>query len=557
MGRSTATLHVGTPFIRDLLATDADGDPLTFSLSDAPTGVTVSTGGVLHWTPDTLGDYTFTASASDGQATTTKTFTFTVAAQASNAAPRITSVPNKAALASAIYRYDVNASDAEGDTLVYSLTKKPAGMQINYTSGLIQWIPTASQVGNHEVTVSVNDLRGGVDNQTFVVNVGNVNRPPVIDSNPPAQAIIGKPFAYPIRATDPDGHALTFSIDAGVTTADTNGNFSINSESGLVSWIPDTSGTYRIQINVVDAFGLGTGQIFDVDVLTSLPNNPPRFMNANPPLEIAGGETYSYDFSAIDPDDDALTFSLPEGPSGASINATTGVVTWDTTGVTIGTLAALKVVVSDGAAEATYRYSVRVQPANVAPYFSPEPDDQSLIAGQTMRLDVKAYDVNTGDVIQYSLDSQSQAMGMSIDNFGRITWVTDASDITSSAHPVTVTISDGLLSSTSTLDVTVAADTNGPTIQLIASSDNLTVGDYVDLRVYALDNVAVTERTLTLLSVTQGGVTTVLGQSLSLNAAGQARLDILASHMGTLLFEATAKDAAGNNAIPKQLSLVV
>lgn len=156
---STATLQIGQDFVRDLLATDPDVDSLTFSLSGAPTGLTVSTSGVLQWTPATLGTYTFTASVSDGQATTNQEFTFTVSSQAANTAPRITTPPNKSALANAIYRYDVNASDADGDTLIYSLTKKPSGMQINYSTGLIQWIPTASQIGGRGQTLRISHPR--------------------------------------------------------------------------------------------------------------------------------------------------------------------------------------------------------------------------------------------------------------------------------------------------------------------------------------------------------------------------------------------------------------
>ncbi|GAA4443172.1 hypothetical protein GCM10023156_00020 [Novipirellula rosea] len=554
---SIATMQIGTPFVRDLLASDADGDSLTFSLTGAPAGLSVTTTGEIQWTPDTPGQYTFTVTADDGEDTTSKEFNFTTTSGPSNTTPEINSPPNKSALAVAIYRYDVNASDADGDTLIYSLTKKPAGMQINYSTGLIQWIPQTAQIGKHEVTVSVSDLKGGVDTQTFEISVGDENRPPIIDSDAPRQAIVGQPYVYPIRATDPDGHKLTFSIDTTITTAETNGTFNIDSATGLVTWSPATIGNYLVQINVVDEYGLGVGQVFDVDVLASLPNNPPRFTSGAPPLEVSAGDVYSFDFDAMDPDGDNVTFSLTEKPTGADIDLNTGVLTWNTTGVAIGTLAYFTAVVDDGQDEAKYRYSVRVQPPNFAPYFSPEPPDQFLVAGNPMPVDIKAFDANAGDTIRYSLDPTSTAMGIEIDTVGRIRWQTGAGDVTTTPHPVTVTISDGRLSADSTFDVTINADTTGPSIQLVASQDNLNVGEYVDLRVHALDNVAVTQRTLTLLSVTQGGSTTTLNQSLSLNAAGQARLNIRAEDMGTLLFEATAQDAAGNQAIPKQLSLIV
>ena len=57
-----------------------------------------------------------------------------------------------------------------------------------------------------------------------------------------------------------------------------------------------------------------------------------------------------------------------------------------------------------------------------------------------------------------------------------------------------------------------------------------------------MDDVGVVSRTLKLTSVTFGGVTTTLNQSLSLDAQGQHRLTITEDLIGTLRFDATATD---------------
>ena len=44
-------------------------------------------------------------------------------------------------------------------------------MQIDASSGMIAWYPTAAQLGQNQVTVRVEDGRGGSDTQTFTVNV--------------------------------------------------------------------------------------------------------------------------------------------------------------------------------------------------------------------------------------------------------------------------------------------------------------------------------------------------------------------------------------------------
>jgi len=72
-----------------------------------------------------------------------------------NNAPVITSTAVTSVTKDELYSYDVNATDSDGDTLVYSLTTKPSGMSINSSTGLITWTPTTS--GSYNVTVKVSD----------------------------------------------------------------------------------------------------------------------------------------------------------------------------------------------------------------------------------------------------------------------------------------------------------------------------------------------------------------------------------------------------------------
>ena len=92
----------------------------------------------------------------------------------------------------ALYTYDVDAIDPDGDVLVYSLSISPAGMTIQPDTGLIEWTPSASQVGDQSVTVSVSDgpAGGGPVNQSFVVAVRAENQPPYIASIPVLEAAI-------------------------------------------------------------------------------------------------------------------------------------------------------------------------------------------------------------------------------------------------------------------------------------------------------------------------------------------------------------------------------
>jgi hypothetical protein len=89
-----------------------------------------------------------------------------------NAPPRIVSVPGKTG-SGGRFRYEVAAEDPDRDrSLRYRLENAPEGMTVEVLSGVITWQPVESQSGTHAVQVIVDDLQGGVAEQTFEVSVG-------------------------------------------------------------------------------------------------------------------------------------------------------------------------------------------------------------------------------------------------------------------------------------------------------------------------------------------------------------------------------------------------
>jgi len=151
-------------------ASDQDGDTLTYTWTK--TGGTFEgsiTGPSVTWrAPSTQGTYTVSCEVSDGEASDNKSVNISVSDVNLNHVPVITSDPVTSATKDEPYSYDVNATDSDGDTLVYSLTTKPSGMSINSSTGLITWTPTTS--GDYNVTVKVSD--GELFNtQSFTVTV--------------------------------------------------------------------------------------------------------------------------------------------------------------------------------------------------------------------------------------------------------------------------------------------------------------------------------------------------------------------------------------------------
>ena len=88
-----------------------------------------------------------------------------------NGAPIITSAAVKTATENAKYTYDVEATDPDGDVLIFSLITKPSGMSISSSTGIISWTPTTIQLGLNNVTVNVSDGSLTAE-QSFNITVG-------------------------------------------------------------------------------------------------------------------------------------------------------------------------------------------------------------------------------------------------------------------------------------------------------------------------------------------------------------------------------------------------
>ncbi len=88
-----------------------------------------------------------------------------------NRPPEIISEPLREAFSGVFYTYDVNAIDADGDELTYSLIESPARMTINPTNGIIEWMPRFRDIGTKRVKVKVDDGQNGTDTQEFGIRV--------------------------------------------------------------------------------------------------------------------------------------------------------------------------------------------------------------------------------------------------------------------------------------------------------------------------------------------------------------------------------------------------
>ena len=124
-----------------------DGTNLTWSLTNAPSGMVVSNTGVVTWTPaagTTSGLVTLTVADGGEDGATPDSEDFTISVTAVNEPPIITSTAGTTATEDTEYTYAATVNDPDdandGTNLTWSLTNAPSGMVVSNT-GVVTWTP--------------------------------------------------------------------------------------------------------------------------------------------------------------------------------------------------------------------------------------------------------------------------------------------------------------------------------------------------------------------------------------------------------------------------------
>ena len=184
-------VKAGRSYQYDSDAQDLDHDTLTYTLLEGPASMSVApTTGLINWqtTVSDKGNHSVSIKVSDGRGGfDIQRFVVTVNDAIPNRPPVWISSPVVDAYVSKLYTYPGLATDADGDTLTYSVVSGPVGLVIDASSGVVTWTPPASLVDTTvPVSLKVIDGQGGEAIQDYAIYVhpDPANRPPIIVSTP-------------------------------------------------------------------------------------------------------------------------------------------------------------------------------------------------------------------------------------------------------------------------------------------------------------------------------------------------------------------------------------
>jgi hypothetical protein len=333
------TTAEGTAVSLALVASDPNGNPLTFSATGLPAGLTINTtSGVISGTPSytTAGAFSVTATVSDGSLSASRTFSWVVTN--TNRQPSLTQPANQTNPEGTAVTLSLSGSDPDSDPLSFTATGLPAGVTINIATGVISGTLTSTSAGNHSVTATVTD--GSLSqSRTFSWTVSNVNGAPVFTQPANQTSAEGSDASITLAATDPDGDVLTF------TATGLPAGAGVNAATGLISGTPGytSAGTYTVTATVTDG-SLSVSRTFSWIVTNT---------NRAPALTPVADQTTPADSDATlqivasDPDGTALTYAATGLPPALTISSTTGLISGHVNAMSAG-VHVVTVTVTDG-----------------------------------------------------------------------------------------------------------------------------------------------------------------------------------------------------------------
>lgn len=232
-------------------ASDANQDKLTFSIGSKPSWAAFNTTtGQLSGTASTAGTYSnIVISVSDGKASRSLAAFNIVVAVAGNSAPTIAGTPVTAINAGTAYSFKPTASDADKNTLAFSIANKPSWAAFNTSTGLLSGTPSAAQAGSYSnIIMSVSDGKANASLKAFAIAVTQ-------SSNGSATLSWTPPTA------NTDGSTLVnlagYKIYYGTSAAAMNQTIALNG-TGLTSYVVSnlSPATYYFAISAINSGGL-------------------------------------------------------------------------------------------------------------------------------------------------------------------------------------------------------------------------------------------------------------------------------------------------------------
>jgi len=450
---------VNTNFVSDFTA---NGNTLTYSFTQIPTGVVDDGDGTLSGTPTSLGSGTIICTATDEYGRKTISAALYDVGLRTQATANNTLGPFDFVVDSAIVPQDLSTDFiANGNTLTYTVSPAlPTGLSLA-TNGILSGTPSDENIAT-SYTITAIDEYGRTTDSTFSIQTNYRTQATANNTLGPFDFVVDSAISPQDLYTDfsDNGNTLTYSVSPALP----NGmSLSIN---GILSGTPNTETTSAVYtITGQDEYGRTTDSTFSIQTnyrTQAIANN-----NLGPFSWTVDDTSVSVDATTdFTTNGNTLTYTATGLPVGVSI-ASNGIISGTPTAASNGT------IVITGQDEygrettstTSHNTAIRTQATSGAAL------DMAFAAGTGGTQDLLANVTDNGNTLTYQSVSPALPSGVTVNSVGLLTaissvvWTADASyNFTfEDEYSRTLTIT-GTLEITGTAPVTgtMLAVENGP-----------------------------------------------------------------------------------------------
>jgi hypothetical protein len=453
------TISPQVPWSVALQARDVDlpAQTLVYGLVQGPSGLQVTAGGQVVWTPtsDQAGKtHPVEVFVDDGMSRSSKAFKVTV--QAANTAPFFSNLTARRIreMSALSFRLVGRDADVPAQRLTYGLVRGPKGLTVSQ-DGQVDWTPGEDQgPSTNQVVVRVTD--DGVPSlgatNAFDLIVTEANVAPTFASLPGRliRELSLTSFRLVGRDTDLPAQPLTYSLVSGP-------NGLTVSPDGVVSWTPTEEqgpSTNLVTVRVSDNGSPALSSTASFSLFVSEANTAPTLVNA---FSRSMFENVKLSSQLIARDSDLpaqkLSFELVTGPRGMTLSSS-GLLEWTPSEDQGPSTNTVVIRVSDDApSPATVRatFVITVRESNASPVF---PGTNLTVAAQSrLAVALQATDSDLpAQALSYRLESGPA--GLTVSTNGLLEW-TPPANLANTTNLVRVSVSDSLVRVQSTVRIVV------------------------------------------------------------------------------------------------------
>jgi PGF-pre-PGF domain-containing protein len=283
-----------------------------------------------------------------------------------------------------------------------------------------------------------------------------INYPPVINDIDDKVIIAGSELSFSVSATDADDLVLTYGVE-GLPFG-----YDLNFETGYFMWIPAEAdvGTHIVNFSVSDSYAfdftqvnITVNELVIVDTPPQLEPIDNKYVNEN--------ETLSFNVTAIDPEEDAIEYSASMLPEGSSFDTSSGAFIWMPGFDDAGTYPVEFTATANDLSDSE-NVTITVNNVNHDPKLL-NIKSQTVNEGSILEFTIGASDPD-GDTLEFGMNGLPPEATLNAVT-GEFSWTPDYED--AKVYDVEFSVSDGSLSDSENITITVTNVNRAPVLDLI------------------------------------------------------------------------------------------